>query len=151
MGTANGDPIYSRVGYTDGALVVTAATNVHDISGTIGTDIYKVATADATNGSWMEKLVAKYTGNSTTTSNAAVLKLWRSSVGTGTPTLGTQATLLDEIPLPATGALSTTATAYRIEMPLKFALDPGFFLLVKITVSQPASFGWAVSIIGGKY
>jgi hypothetical protein len=132
-------------------MIITAASVVYDISGTIGTDIYKIYTADATNGGFVQRIRLKYAGNTTTTSNAAVMKIWLASVGTGTPTIGTNAWLLDEIALPATGTLTTTATNATYDLPLNFAVPAGYFLLAKITVSQPANFGWLATVIAGKY
>ena len=87
---ANTDPIYSRLSdYQGGPLIVTAAATVYDISGTIGTDIYKIFTADATNGGFVQKVRFKYAANGTTTSVATTLKVWISSVASGTPTIGT--------------------------------------------------------------
>jgi hypothetical protein len=147
---ANIDPIFSQAPDIQGKLVVTAPSVVYNTSGTIGTDIYAVWIADATNGGYIQKLRVKYSGNNTTTSNAAVLKIWISSVSTGTPTTS-QAYLYDEIALPATGALSTTTTSAVYEIPMGIALPAGYAVLAVITVTQPANFGWFVTGIGGKY
>jgi len=131
--------------------MTTAATVVHDISGTIGTDIYLLFTADATEGGYVRGVSVKYAANGTTTSIACVLKLWLSTVNTGTPTIGTQAWLLAEIPLPATGALSATNPAPDFYIPLNRPLKPGQYLLGKITVSQGANTGWLAIVDAGKY
>lgn len=150
--SANVQPIFSRLSdFQGGPLINTAASVVYDISGTIGTDIYKLFTADATNGGFVQKVRFKYAANGTTTSVAAVIKLWIASVGTGTPTIGTQAWFWDEIPVPATGALSTTAPNQIYEVPFNLALPPGYTILAKITVSQSANTGWLASVIAGKY
>lgn len=149
---ANVQPIFSKLSDFQGsALINTAASTVYDISGTIGTDIYKIFTADATNGGYVQKVRFKYAANGTTTSVAAIMKIWISSVTSGTPTIGTQAWLYDEIPLPATGALSTTQPAQSYEVPFGFALPAGYTILCKITVSQSANTGWLASVIAGKY
>lgn len=149
---ANTAPIYSRASDLQGsALIATAAAVVHDISGTIGTDIYKIFTADAQNGGFVQRVRFKYAANGTTTSVAAVIKLWVASVAAGTPTIGTQAWLLDEIAVPATGALSGTNVSPGYDIPLNFALPLGYTLLAKITVSQSANTGWLATVIAGKY
>lgn len=147
---ANIDAIWTRLADVQGQRVVTAPSVVYDTSGTIGTDIYAVFIADATNGGYCRELRVKYGGTSTTTSIAAVLKIWVSSVSTGTPT-ATQAFLLTEIALPATGALSTTAVAQEYTIPVGFALPAGYAILAIITVTQPANFFWSVAAFGGKY
>lgn len=149
---ANTDPIYSKLSDVQGsAMMVTAASVVYDISGTIGTDIYKVWTADTTNGGFVQRLRFKYAGNTTTTSVVCVAKVWLSSVTSGTPTIGTQAWLLDEIALPATGTLAVGTALPSYDLPLNFAVPAGWCILVKITASQPANFGWLCTAIAGKY
>jgi hypothetical protein len=149
---ANTDPIYSRLSdYQGGPLIVTAAATVYDISGTIGTDIYKVFTADATNGGFVQKVRFKYAANGTTTSVATTLKVWISSVASGTPTIGTQAWFYDEIAIPATGTLTATTTTPVYEIPFNFALPLSYTILVKTTVSQGANTGFLASAIAGKY
>lgn len=149
---ANTDPIYSKASdYQGSGLITTAAATVYDISGTIGTDIYKIFTADATNGGFVQKVRFKYAANGTTTSVAAVLKVWISSVASGTPTIGTQAWFYDEIAVPATGALSTTTTQPVYEIPFNFALPLSYTILVKVTVSQSANTGYLANVIAGKY
>lgn len=149
---SNTDPIYSRTSDFQGsALITTAASVVFDISGTIGTDIYKVYTSDATNGGFVQRVRFKYAANGTTTSVGAVMRVWISSVSSGTPTIGTQAWFWDEIALPATGALATTTVTPIYEVPFAIALPPSYSILCKITVSQSASTGWLATVIAGKY
>ena len=152
MAAANTDPIYSRLSdYQGSPLITTAATTVYDISGTIGTDIYKLFTCDTTNGDFVQRIRFKYAANGTTTSVGAVMRVWIASVGTGTPTIGTTAWFWDEVVLPATGTLTTTTPSPVYEVPFNFALPPSYFILAKITVSQSASTGWLANVIAGKY
>lgn len=149
---ANTDPIYSKLSDIQGsALINTAATTVYDASGTIGTDIYKIFTADATNGGFVQRIRFKYAANGTTASNACVIKIWLTSAGSGTLTIGTNAWFIDEIALPATGTLTTTAPNNTYDLPLNFAIPAGYFLCAKITVSQGANTGWMATTIAGKY
>ena len=148
---ANTAPIYS-IGPDIQSSVMMLAVNasLYDIAGTIGTDIYLIYTAP-TEGGFVQRIRFKYAGNSTTTSVACIAKVWLTSVNTGTPTIGTQAWFLDEIALPATGALSVTVPAPTYDMPLNFAIPSGKYLCIKLTAAQPASFGWMAMVIGGKY
>ena len=149
---ANTAPIYSVAGdlQHNTALMATAASVVYDCSGTIGTDIYLLYTAPA-NGGFVQRIRFKYAANGTTTSVACVAKIWLSSVSSGTPTIASQAQLIDEIALPATGALTTTATAPTYDLPLNFVIPYGSYLLCKITVAQSANTGWIATVIGGTY
>ena len=149
---SNIDPIFSKLSdFQGGPLITTAATVVFDISGTIGTDIFKIFTADATNGGFVQKVRFKYAANGTTTSVAAVLKVWISSVASGTPVIGTNAWFYDELAIPATGVMTTTTTQAVYEVPFNFALPLSYTILVKITVSQSASTGWLATVMAGKY
>lgn len=150
---ANTSPIFSLLGdvQSAGALIRTAATVVYDGSGTIGTDIYKLFTADATNGGFVQRARFKYVAESgTTTSVACVIKLFISSVSSGSTT-DANTWLYDEITVPATGALTTTAALPVFEIPLGFALPPGYTILAKVTAGQPANCGFIGTVLGGKY
>lgn len=132
------------------ALINTAASVVYDISGTIGTDIYKIYTADATEGSFVQRVRFKYFANGTTTSVAATMRVWISSTTSGTPTISTSA-FFDEIALPATGALSTTTQIPCFDVPFNVWLPPSYTILCKITVSQSANTGYSACVVAGKY
>lgn len=149
---ANSDPIYSKASDVQGGpLITTAATTVYDASGTIGTDIYKLFTADATNGGYVQKVRFKYAANGTTASVAASIRLWLSTQASGTLTIGTNAWFYDEVAVPATGALTTTGNTPVYEVPFNFALPATWTILAKITVSQSANTGWMPITIAGKY
>jgi len=150
---ANTAPIYTLLGdiQNPGVLIRTAATVPNDGSGTIGTDVYKLFTADATNGGFVQRARFKYvTESGTTTSNACVIRVYISSSTSGAVTNAT-VWLYDEIVVPATGAISTTAALPVFEIPLGFALPPGYTILAKVSVSQAASCGFMGTVIGGKY
>lgn len=150
--SANTAPIFSQLSAVSGSsLITTAASVVYDISGTIGTDIYLAYTSDATNGGFVQRVRFKYVASATTTSVATVMRVWISTVSTGTPTLGTQAWFWDEIALPATGALTTTTISSNYEIQFGFAFPPAYSILCKTTVSQSASTGWQAIVVAGKY
>lgn len=150
---ANTAPIYTLLGdiQSPGALIRVAATVPGDGSGTIGTDVYKMFQADATNGGFVQSARFKYvTESGTTTSNACVIRVYISSATSGAVT-DANCWLWDEIVVPATGAVSTTATLPAFEIPLGFALPPSYTILAKVSVSQAASCGFIGTVIGGKY
>ena len=132
------------------ALIAAVNASLYNAAGTIGTDIYKVWGADATNGGFLQRIRVKYVANATTTSNACVMKFFISSATSGATT-DANAFFYDEIAIPATGALITTATNVVYDMPLGFALPPGYSVFAKITVAQPASCGFIAIGVGGKY
>lgn len=149
---ANVDPIYSRAGdvQSGGGLIATAAAVVYNASGTIGTDVYKVWTADATNGGFLQRIRIKYVANATTASNACVAKFFITAASSGAVT-DANAFFYDELAIPTTATLTTTAANVSYDMPFNFAFPAGWSVLVKITVTQPASCGFIATGIGGKY
>lgn len=154
MAGPNNDPIYSRSGDVQSsaptALIAAVNASLYDGAGTIGTDIYKVWQADATNGGFLQRVRVKYVSNSTTASNACVMKFFISSAASGSTT-NTNAFFFDELVLPSTGTLTTTTAAVTYDIPFNFALPAGWTVLVKITVAQPSSSGFIATGIGGAY
>ena len=151
MALPNNDPVYSKVGDIQSSALVAAVNAVlYNAAGTIGTDVYKVWTADATNGGFLQRCRIKYVMNATTTSVACVMKFFLTAASSGAVT-DANSFFYDEIALPATGTLTTTAGNVSYDMPFGFALPAGYSVVVKITVAQPAGGGFIVMGIGGKY
>jgi hypothetical protein len=147
----NTDLLVSKVADIQAAPLINAVAAVlYNASGTIGTDVHKVWQADATNGGFLQRVRVKYVANATTASVACVMKLYISSQNTGAVT-DTNSWFFDEIAIPATGALTTTAPNNGYEVPFGFALPPNYTVLAKITVAQPANCGFIAQGIGGKY
>lgn len=148
---ANTAPIWTLTPRTDAtsSVIITAATVVYDVSGTIGTDVYKIFTAGS-NGSFVERVRLQYIANATTTSVAAVMRFYISSIASGSPAT-TDTKFFESVVLPATGALSTTTTNAFFDIPFGFALPASYTILAKISVSQSANTGWQALTIGGDY
>lgn len=136
---ANTAPIYTLLGSIQwGTSALTAANAAYDGTGTV----LPVFTADATNGGFVQRLRMKAAGTNVTT----VARLFVNNGSTNaTPANNI---LIDEITLPATTASSTVASV-PVEIPLGFALPPGYVL--NITIATAVSAGWYFSVIGGKY
>jgi len=150
---ANTDPIYSKIGDVQeaaAALIQAVNASLYNAAGTIGTDVYKIWTADATNGGYLQKIRVKYCANATTTSVACVMKFFVTAAASGATT-DANCFLIDEIAIPATGVLTAIATNPSYDVPMGFALPAGWSIVAKITAAQPASCGFAAVGIGGKY
>ena len=138
---SNTTPIFTRVADIQWAVSAATANATADL--TSGTS-YLVYTADATNGGYVQKIRFRSLG---TTTNATVGRVWINN-GSTTATQ-TNNTLWDEITLPAT-TVSQVAALANYELPLNFALPPGYRIYVTLgTATSPA--GWDVIVIGGKY
>jgi hypothetical protein len=135
---ANTTPIYSKEGNISWATLDTANT-AKDGTGTVAT----VFTADATNGSMIEKVVAEALG---TNASSTVLRIFLNNGSTNTTAANN--TLIKQISLPAT-TLSETSGQAPIIVYLKMAIPAGY--KINVTIGTSVSAGWAVAGIGGNY
>lgn len=145
--SANTSPIYSgkpdiQWGSADGdggsAGPLKTANTAKDGTGTTLT----VFTADATNGGFVQKLIARPAGSNV----ATVLRVFVNN-GSTSATLANNS-LVAEISLPIT-TLTETAAQPAFELPLNFALPAGYKILVALGTTVSA--GYCISVIGGKY
>lgn len=120
------------------APLLAANTTKDGTSGTIAT----VFTADAANGGFVTKLIARALG----TNVATVLRVFLNTGGV-TTTAANNA-LVAELTLPAT-TLSEAAAQPAYELPLNFALPPGY--RVFCTIGTAVAAGYELTVIGGKY
>lgn len=141
-------PIFSKKGHIDGsnlttgagAAYMTAAQNTADL--TTGTS-YLLFTADATNGSFVQRVRLRATVGTT---SATVIRIWLnngSAIGTATNSI-----LFDELTLPVT-TTSATAATIGYEIPLGFALPAGWKIYA--TLGTASANGWAATVIAGDY
>lgn len=150
--SANNNPIYSgKPDVQSSALIAAVNASLYNAAGTLGTDIYNIWTADATNGGFLQRVRIQYVANATTASNACVMRLFITTKS------GTQATsdadtfFYESVAIPSTGTLTTTAGNSYYDVPFNFALKPGQSVCAKITVAQPANCGFIATGIGGNY
>ena len=145
---ANTDPIFSRlgdIGLAGGVAIGSATTGVTtDYTGITATVNVLVYTADATNGSFVQRLRFKAMGTN-------ALSVARVFINNGS-TVGTAGnnSFIGEINLPATTA-STTVSTPDIDYPMNFALPPGYKIYLGISAASNLASGWAVTAFCGKY
>lgn len=136
---ANIHPIYTRIpdiGISAG--LISAANTAMDGTGTVATAF----TADATNGSFLQRLRFKAAGTNVQT----VARIFLNNGGSNaTPANNV---LFDEVTLPSTTASANSATPV-IEAAMNIALPPGWKVL--ITLGTAVAAGWQVSAPGGDY
>ena len=137
---ANNQPIFSKIGdiQWSGASASAANTTKDMTTGTT----YSVFTADATNGGYVQRIRFRPLG----TNAATVARIWINN-GSATSTAANNI-LFDEVSLAASTISETSATSLT-ELPLNFALPPGYKIFV--TLGTVVAAGYAVSVIGGKY
>jgi hypothetical protein len=136
---ANTSPIFSKKGRASWAQGVVTANTTKDL--TAGT-IYEVFAADATEGSYVEKLVAQALG----TNVATVLRIWLNN-GSSTGTAANNS-LIKDVTLPAT-TNSEVAAIGNAEIPINLALPAGYKIYV--TIGTGVAAGFDVTAVGGDY
>lgn len=142
----NNDPIYSRVGdVTNNGTTgmnqsITAAAN--DYTG-VSANNSLVFTADATNGSFIQRLRFKAAGSN---ASATVARIYINNGSANTT--ATNNSFCGELSLPITTASATSALS-DIDYPLNFALPAGFRIYVGLGTAVAG--GWVVTPIAGKY
>lgn len=135
---ANVDPIYTRKPTNQWTGLLTAANTATDGTGTVAT----VFTADATNGSFLQRVRFK-TG---ATNVQTVARIFLNN-GQSNATAANNV-LLDEVTLPATTA-SATQGLPAIEVPMNIPIPPGYKILV--TLGTAVAGGWYATGVGGDY
>lgn len=136
---ANTQPIFSSLGDIEwGATVLTTQNTAKDGTGTVLTCF----TADATNGGFVQRIRFRAAG----TNIATVARVFINN-GSANSTPANNI-LYDEITLAAT-TLSEVSALAVYELPLNFALPPGYKL--NVTLGTTVAAGYYVSVIGGKY
>ena len=136
---ANTAPIYSLLGDIEwGTTVLTTQNTAKDGTGTV----VNVFTADATNGGFVQRIRFRAAG----TNIATVARVFINNGSTNATAANN--ILWDEITLAAT-TLSEVAALATYELPLNFALPPGYKL--NVTIGTTVAAGYYVTVIGGKY
>lgn len=140
---SNTTPIYSKIGDIQWTSNMTAQNTTTDL--TSGT-IYLAFTADATNGGYVQRIRFKPNNAATINNVATVARVWLNN-GSATGTAANN-TFIDEISLPATTG-SATAALPVYELPLNFAMPPGYTIYVTLGTSVVG--GYRATVIGGSY
>lgn len=135
---ANTTPIFTNVPTVSWSGNLTSGTNNYD--GTSGSTL--LFTADATDGSFVYKIMAEAAGT-----NVATVARFFINNGSTTGTAANNA-LIMQLSLPATTASSSGATQH-MEIPVNLQLPAGYRLYVTIATTVAA--GWNFSCFGGGY
>lgn len=136
----NTSPIFSRVGAI-GRSSATLLTAANTYTGANANDVL-VFTADATNGSYVQRLRFKAIG----TNVATVARIYLNNGAANTT--ATNNTFYGEISLPATTASASQATS-DIDYQMNLALPEGWRIYVGVATTVAA--GWVVTTVAGNY
>lgn len=146
---ANTDPIFSKNGKIGSALV-TAANTSSAGGGTIGTDIFLAFTADATNGSFVQRVRWIAVATTPTATTATVARVFISSVTSGATT-SANTYLWDELVLPSVSADNASTAVFEMDIMLGFALPAGYTILVTNHAAPAANTNWRAIVVAGDY
>jgi hypothetical protein len=146
---ANTDAIFTKNGKVSSVLV-TAANTSSQGGGTIGTDIFLVGTADATNGSFAQRVRFIPTGTAATTTTGTVGRVFLSTQASGSTT-SSNTYLWQEITLPAVGADNASAQANFFDVMLNIPLPASMSVLATNHAAPAANTAWRAILIFGDY
>ncbi len=132
------------------SVLATAANTSSSGSGTIGTDMFLVATADATNGTFIEFVRLMAVATTPTSTTATVGRLFVSTQSSGATT-SANTYLVYEISLPSLSADSATIGNNSYDIPLNLRLPPGASLLFSTHAAPAANTNWRATAVGGDY
>lgn len=136
---ANTSPIFSRLSDLQwSSAAIASANTAKDGTGTVA----MVFTADASNGGFVQKLVARALG----TNVATVLRVFVNN-GSSNATAANNS-LIAEMTLPAT-TLSEVSALPDLSLPLNLALPAGYKL--SCTLGTTVAAGYQLTAVGGKY
>ena len=141
---ANTTPIFSLTPVNEWTTTAMTSANTSHISSSAVTNSYLVFSA-GTNGGFVQKIRFRHLPPSN--NSATVARVW---LNNGQSILTYSAsTLWDEITI-AANTVSQTAAAINYELPLNFALAPGYAIYVTLGTA-PAGSGIVATVVGGDY
>lgn len=146
---ANSNPKFTKNGRVSSVLV-TALNASSQGGGTVATDMFLAFAADATNGSFVERVRLIPTATVATTTTATVARVFVSSVASGATT-SANTFLVAEITLPAIAADNALTAVIPFDIPLGFALPASGTIFVTNAAAPAANTAWRAVVIGGDY
>lgn len=140
---ANTAPIFGKAADIQwGATAITTANTAKDGTGTVLTAFTALASGSGGEGSFLQRIRFRPAG----TNVATVARVFINNGSTNATAANN--ILWDEITLAAT-TLSEVAALSTYELPLNFAIPPGY--TVNVTIGTTVSAGYYVTVIGSKY
>lgn len=116
----------------------------------IGTDQFLAFTAGA-NGSFVQRIRFNPVASAAAVNSVATtLRVYLSTVNTGTPT-SSNTSLLAEISVPIISSANSTAATNYYDIPLNIAVPSGMYILVSQHVAQTTNQQWQATVFGGDY
>lgn len=147
----NTSPIYTQVPFvSSGTITGNVGLTRSDGVGTIGTDIFKIFQADATDGSFVSKVRISAAATASASMTASVIRLYISSITSGATTADNTG-LYQEISVAALAAAHTSNATNFYEIVFNVALPPSYTILASIDDNLTANTRWHFLTFGGHY
>lgn len=150
---ANTTPIFSLTPNVSSVKITTTAALVRSdgsAPNAIGTDQFLAFTTGA-NGSFIQRVrFIPVSSAAAVNSVATTLRVFLSSVNTGTPT-ATNTSLLAEISVPLISVANSTNAVTYYEIPLNIQVPADRYILVSQHVAQTTNQSWQATVFGGDY
>jgi hypothetical protein len=149
----NFNPIYALTPNVGSVKITTTAALVRSdgsAANAIGTDQFLAFTSGAS-GSFVQRArFIPVASAAAVNSVATTLRVYLSTVNTGTPT-ATNTNLLGEISVPIISAANSTNAASYYEIPLNMAIPANNYILVSQHIAQTTNQSWQAMVFGGNY
>ena len=149
----NATPAFTKNAIVPAPVPLLLANTKSDGTGnlTSSVTIYKLLTADATNGAFLDYVRFMLTASVASTSSTATLaRLYLSSITTGATT-SADTFLFAEIALPVTIGDSPTIAQNPIDWPCQFRIPAGYTILCSIHAAPAANTAWIATAYAGDY
>ena len=150
---ANTSPIFALTPNVGEVKITTTAALVRSdgsAANAIGTDQFLAFTAGA-NGSFVQRVrFIPVASAAAVNSVATTLRVFLSTVNTGTPTAA-NTHLLAEISVPIISAANSTSAVTYYEIPLNIAIPTNNYILVSQHIAQTTNQSWQAIVFGGDY
>lgn len=146
---ANQSPRFTRVSRV-GSVLCTAANTSSAGGGTIGTDMFLIITADATNGSLIRRVHVIPVATTPTTMTSSNLRIFMSTQSSGATT-SANTILVAEITGGTPAADNSTTAIFPCYELKDFELPAGYSLLFSNHVAPAANTNWRATAFIGDY
>jgi len=150
---ANTNPIFALTPNIGDVKITTTAALVRSDGGAtnaIGTDHF-LAFSSGADGSFVQRIrFIPVASAAAVNSVATTLRVFLSSVNTGTPTTS-DTYLLAEISVPLISTSNSTQAVNYYEIPLNIAIPANHYILVSQHVAQTTNQSWQAMVFGGNY
>lgn len=148
----NSAPAFTKNALTPAPVPLLAANTTSNGTGNLTTPtIYKLFTADVSNGTFLDFVRFMLTASvASTSSTATIARIYISSVTSGATT-NADTFLIAEVALPITVGDSPTVAQNPIDVPIGIRIPAGWAVHVSIHAVPVATTAWIASAFGGDY